>query len=64
MQVTRAFIVRPFGAQEGIDFDRVERDLIAPALKLRDRGPHDRRDHAAGQYPRGHVPACWSSPIW
>ena len=32
MQVTRAFIVRPFGTQAEIDFDRVERDLIAPAL--------------------------------
>ncbi len=29
----RAFIVRPFGARNGIDFDRVERVLIAPALK-------------------------------
>lgn len=29
---TRAFIVRPFRVQEGIDFDRVERELIAPAL--------------------------------
>jgi hypothetical protein len=28
----RAFIVRPFGAQQGIDFDRVHRDLIKPAL--------------------------------
>jgi hypothetical protein len=34
MEVARAFIVRPFGTQDGIDFDRVERDLIAPALKL------------------------------
>ena len=33
MDVTRAFIVRPFGTQDGIDFDRVEKDLIAPALK-------------------------------
>src|SRR5262245_19257192 len=32
MQVTRAFIVRPFRVQEGIDFDRVEQELIAPAL--------------------------------
>src|SRR5262252_8419554 len=32
MGATRAFIVRPFGTKEGIDFDRVERDLIAPAL--------------------------------
>jgi hypothetical protein len=28
----RAFIVRPFGVKQGIDFDRVERDLIAPVL--------------------------------
>ncbi|MFZ0727603.1 MAG: tetratricopeptide repeat-containing protein [Desulfobacterales bacterium] len=27
-----AFIVRPFGVKNGIDFDRVERDLIRPAL--------------------------------
>jgi len=27
-----AFIVRPFGSKEGIDFDRVEEVLIAPAL--------------------------------
>ena len=32
MDVARAFIVRPFGTQNGIDFDRVERELIAPAL--------------------------------
>jgi hypothetical protein len=30
--VTRAFIVRPFGTQADIDFDRVETDLISPAL--------------------------------
>jgi hypothetical protein len=29
----RAFIVRPFGTKEGTDFDRVERELISPALK-------------------------------
>ena len=35
----RAFIVRPFGTKEGIDFERVERELIAPALaRLRARG--------------------------
>jgi len=34
MEVARAFIVRPFGTQDGIDFDRVEKDLIAPALTL------------------------------
>ncbi len=28
----RAFIVRPFGTKNGIDFDRVDRDLIGPAL--------------------------------
>jgi hypothetical protein len=28
----RAFIVRPFGIKSGIDFDRVERELIDPAL--------------------------------
>src|SRR4029453_2567858 len=29
----RVFIVRPFGTQEGIDFDAVERTLIQPAIK-------------------------------
>lgn len=33
MQVARAFIVRPFKVKEGIDFERVESELIAPALK-------------------------------
>jgi tetratricopeptide (TPR) repeat protein len=28
----QAFIVRPFGVKNGIDFDRVERELIRPAL--------------------------------
>lgn len=28
----RAFIIRPFGVKQGIDFDRVVRDLIDPAL--------------------------------
>ncbi len=28
----RAFIVRPFGTKSGIDFDRVDRELIEPAL--------------------------------
>lgn len=28
----RAFIIRPFGVKKGIDFDRVESDLIGPAL--------------------------------
>ncbi|MGA6924077.1 MAG: tetratricopeptide repeat-containing protein, partial [Desulfosarcina sp.] len=27
-----AFIVRPFGVKDGVDFDRVERELIRPAL--------------------------------
>jgi tetratricopeptide (TPR) repeat protein len=29
----RAFIVRPFGIKQDIDFDRVERELISPALE-------------------------------
>ncbi|WP_266368520.1 hypothetical protein [Tellurirhabdus rosea] len=29
----RAFIVRPFGVKEGVDFEAVHRDLIRPALK-------------------------------
>jgi hypothetical protein len=33
MSATRAFIVRPFGVKEGIDFEEVERKLIAPALQ-------------------------------
>ena len=28
----RAFIIRPFGTKSGIDFDKVEAELIAPAL--------------------------------
>lgn len=32
----RAFVVRPFGAKHGIDFDRVQRSLIAPALAALD----------------------------
>ena len=28
----RVFVVRPFGEKEGIDFERVERELIQPAL--------------------------------
>src|SRR5215471_14332821 len=32
MRVTRAFIVRPFGVKDGIDFNEVEEKLIAPAL--------------------------------
>lgn len=30
--MARAFIIRPFGTKEGIDFDRVERELLDPAL--------------------------------
>jgi tetratricopeptide (TPR) repeat protein len=33
MSTARAFIVRPFGTQQGIDFDRVSDRLISPALK-------------------------------
>jgi hypothetical protein len=29
----RAFIIRPFGAKDGVDFDRVERELIHPVLE-------------------------------
>ncbi|MBE7174285.1 MAG: hypothetical protein INR73_27170 [Williamsia sp.] len=29
----QAFIVRPFGVKDGIDFDKVETDLLQPALK-------------------------------
>ena len=32
----RAFIVRPFNTQAGVDFERVERELIAPALAALD----------------------------
>lgn len=28
----QAFVVRPFGEKDGVDFDRVHRELIAPAL--------------------------------
>ena len=28
-----AFVVRPFGEQSGIDFNRVHRELIKPALE-------------------------------
>ena len=28
----RAFLVRPFGTKDGVDFDRVERELVQPAL--------------------------------
>jgi hypothetical protein len=34
----RAFIVRPFGTKNGIDFERVHRELIDPALRALDLG--------------------------
>src|SRR5688572_20049610 len=35
----RAFIVRPFGTQQGVDFDRMQREMIEPALaRLRELG--------------------------
>ena len=30
--MTRAFVVRPFGTKRGIDFDRVQRELLTPVL--------------------------------
>jgi hypothetical protein len=49
----RVFIVRPFGTQAGIDFDRVERELIQPALRrLRDSGIVA-EDGTAGEITRG-----------
>jgi hypothetical protein len=30
--MTRAFIVRPFGTKEGINFEDVQKNLIVPAL--------------------------------
>ena len=48
----RAFIVRPFGVKEGIDFDRVERELIQPALqRLRALG-HDVEGGTTGEIAR------------
>jgi hypothetical protein len=32
MQPMRAFVVRPFGVKDGIDFDRVHRELLSPVL--------------------------------
>ena len=32
MSAIRVFVVRPFGTKEGVDFERVDRDLIQPAL--------------------------------
>jgi hypothetical protein len=34
----RAFVVRPFGTKNGIDFERVHRELIGPALRALDLG--------------------------
>jgi hypothetical protein len=36
----RAFIVRPFGVKDGIDFDRVHRELVAPVLAKFDIDAH------------------------
>ena len=37
----RVFVVRPFGEKEGIDFERVDRELIQPALvRLGTQGIH------------------------
>ena len=48
----RAFIVRPFGVKEDIDFDRVERELIQPALgRLRALG-HDVTGGTTGEITR------------
>jgi hypothetical protein len=33
MKRMHAFIVRPFGTKNGIDFERVEKELIGPALE-------------------------------
>jgi len=33
LTMTRAFIVRPFGTKEGIDFEHVQRELLTPALE-------------------------------
>ena len=30
--MTRAFIIRPFGAKSGVNFDAVDEQLIQPAL--------------------------------
>lgn len=32
MAAIRVFVVRPFGTKEGIDFERIDRELIEPAL--------------------------------
>ncbi len=32
MSTIRAFIVRPFGTQQGVDFNRVDQELISPVL--------------------------------
>jgi len=47
----RAFIVRPFGTREGIDFDRVERELVAQALRrLRDQFDIDIDGGTTGEF--------------
>ena len=49
----RAFIVRPFGTREGIDFDRVERDLVAQALeRLRNQFGIDIDGATTGEFIR------------
>ena len=49
----RAFIVRPFGTRENVDFDRVERDLIAQALEqLRTRCGIDIDGGTTGEFIR------------
>lgn len=64
MEVARAFIVRPFGTQDGIDFDRVEKDLIAPALKLAGiEGRTTLEITRQGNIAR-ICSGCWCSPIW
>jgi Tetratricopeptide Repeats-Sensor len=47
----RAFIVRPFGVKEGLDFDRVESELIAPALE-RLRAQFDIEGSTTGEFIR------------
>jgi len=31
--MTRAFVIRPFGTKEGVDFERTQRELIGPVLQ-------------------------------
>jgi hypothetical protein len=42
----RAFIVRPLGTESGVDFDLVERELIAPALRRPGIDSANRTGHA------------------